>query len=153
MTTYDLAASLAIMSENDIESCLGLFRVVVLCCLGLLLLPSCEDGEGVGTKPKGLLSSFGSEKGSKCGVWESCGTGGRAGDMTVADVDDMGFGFVPIGGCCIGVVEAGLGREGRGGGAASGVALALSAEDGPASSGKKVLKTPLCCQAWMKNSC
>lgn len=25
--------------------------------------------------------------------------------------------------------------------------------DADASSGKKVLKTPLCCQAWMKNSC
>lgn len=151
-TTYDLAASLAMMSENEIESCRGLFRVVVLCCRGLLLLPpSCDDGERVGTKPKGLVSSFGNEKVSNCGVWESCGTGGWGGDMAVPGADDMafelgfGFGFDAMGGCCNGVDDAGLCRDG--GGAASGVAPAMSAEDGPASSGKKVLKTPLCCQA------
>lgn len=58
--TYDLAASLATISDNDIDSCLGLFRDELLACLGLLLLlppPSCEDEGGGGTKPKGLLLS------------------------------------------------------------------------------------------------
>lgn len=66
--TYDLAASLATMSDNDIDSCLGLFREELLVCLGLLLLlppppppppPSCEDEGGGGTKPKGLVLSNG----------------------------------------------------------------------------------------------
>lgn len=35
-------------------------------------------------------------------------------------------------------------------GSPSGVALGFSSD---ASSPKKVLKTPLCCHAWMKNSC
>lgn len=38
--------------------------------------------------------------------------------------------------------------------AASGFAFVGGlSSDAEASSGKKVLKTPLCCQAWMKNSC
>lgn len=49
------------MSDNDIDSCLGLLRDELLLCLGLLLLapPSCEDDGGGGTKPKGLLLSKG----------------------------------------------------------------------------------------------
>lgn len=56
--TYDLAASLATMSDNDIDSCLGLVRPVRLGCF-CLLPPSCEDGEGVGTKLNGLGSILG----------------------------------------------------------------------------------------------
>lgn len=54
--THDLAASFATISDNDIDSALGLGRPLMLCCLGLLL-PSWEEGEGVGTKLKGLLLS------------------------------------------------------------------------------------------------
>lgn len=51
-------------------------------------------------------------------------------------------------GCCGNVgAEAGAAEVGN---VASGVRLRLSPE---ASSPKKVLKTPLCCHAWMKNSC
>lgn len=35
--TYDRAASLATMSDNEIDSCLGLVRDEVLDCPGLLL--------------------------------------------------------------------------------------------------------------------
>lgn len=60
MWTYDLAASLATMSDNDIDSWRGLFREAPLVCLGLLPLlppPSWDDEGGGGTKPKGLLLS------------------------------------------------------------------------------------------------
>lgn len=62
--TYDLAASLATMSDSDIDSCLGLFRPVMFGCF-CLLPPSCEDGEGVGTKLNGLGSSLGMARWSK----------------------------------------------------------------------------------------
>lgn len=62
--TYDLAASLATISDNDIDSCLGLFRMGAVGCW-CLLPPSCEDGEGVGTKLNGLDSSFGIVRCSK----------------------------------------------------------------------------------------
>lgn len=57
--TYDLAASLATMSDNEIDSCRGLFLAVELLDRpGKLLLPSsCEDGGGGGMKLKGLLLS------------------------------------------------------------------------------------------------
>lgn len=54
--THDLAASFATMSDKDIDSALGLGRPLMLSCLGLLL-PSWEEGDGVGTKLKGLLLS------------------------------------------------------------------------------------------------
>lgn len=64
--TYDLTASLATMSDNDIDSCLGLVLPVTL-TLGCLCLlpPSWEDGEGVGTKLNGLASSLGMDMWSK----------------------------------------------------------------------------------------
>lgn len=56
MVTYDRAASLATISDSDIEFCLGFDRLVVLSCLGLLL--AC-DGDGVGSYLRGLLSNLG----------------------------------------------------------------------------------------------
>lgn len=56
LRTHDLAASFATMSDNDIDSALGLGRPLMLSCLGLLL-PSWEEGDGVGTKLNGLLLS------------------------------------------------------------------------------------------------
>lgn len=52
------------------------------------------------------------------------------------------------GGCC-GIVGADAGAA-EVGAPTSGVMLRLSPES---SSPKKVLNTPLCCHAWMKNSC
>lgn len=56
IATHDLAASFAIMSDNDMDSALGLGRPLMLGCLGLLW-PSWEEGDGVGTKLNGLLLS------------------------------------------------------------------------------------------------
>lgn len=55
--------------------------------------------------------------------------------------------FDGAGGCGI---ERVAGAERAEAGAPSGVGLGFSSD---ASSPKKVLKTPLCCHAWMKNSC
>lgn len=86
------------MSDNDIDSCLGLLREELLACLGLLLLPplSCEEVGG-GTKPKGLLVSKGvMDNPWDCGACGSCGTGGRGGEMTVADADVKELAFEAI---------------------------------------------------------
>lgn len=149
--TYDLAASFATMSDNEIDSALGLGRPLMLSCLGLLL-PSCEEGDGVGTKLKGLLlSNLGIGIVSNWGVWASCGTGGREGDIIELGAGSMGSGVGSGFGrsdCC-GMVRAERGAA-EVDAAASGVILRFSPD---ASSPKKVLKTPLCCHAWMKNSC
>lgn len=150
-TTHDLAASFATMSDNDIDSALGLGRPLMLSCLGLLL-PSWEEGEGVGTKLNGLLlSNLGMGIVSRLGVWASCGIGGREGDMRGRGAGGMGSGVgseFERSGCCGSVgAETGAAEVGA---AASGVRLLFSPD---ASSPKKVLNTPLCCHAWMKNSC
>lgn len=67
--------------------------------------------------------------------------------MTEAGAGGMWPWFDGAGGCGIDRV-AGAVRADEG--AASGVVLGFSSD---ASSPKKVLKTPLCCHAWMKNSC
>lgn len=63
--------------------------------------------------------------------------------------DAMGFGF-EASGCCCNCIGGDMAGADAGG--ASGVAPCLS-DDDAASSPKKALKTPLCCQAWIKNSC
>lgn len=71
--------------------------------------------------------------------------------MTERGAGGMGSGVgseFARGGCC-GNVGAEIGAA-EVGAAASGVMLRLSPD---ASSPKNVLNTPLCCHAWMKNSC
>lgn len=71
--------------------------------------------------------------------------------MTGCGAGGMGSGFgseFASKGCC-GNVGAGAGAV-EVGAAGSGVMLRCSPD---VSSPKKVLKTPLCCHAWMKNSC
>lgn len=67
--------------------------------------------------------------------------------MRELDADAMGFELV-VSGCCCSCM--GGDTVGADVGGASGVVPCLS---GDASSPKKALKTPLCCHAWMKNSC
>lgn len=89
MGTYDLTASLATMSDNDMDSCLGLFRPATLGFL-CLLPPSCDDGEGVGTKLNGLGSSLGIGRWSKeceCAKWGI--GGGLGGGIIELEADPM----------------------------------------------------------------
>lgn len=71
--------------------------------------------------------------------------------MTGCGADGMGSGVgseFASSGCCGNVgAEAGAAEVDV---ATSGVTLRLSPDN---SSPKKVLNTPLCCHAWMKNSC